>query len=103
MIDIVGFTSKGMEVFNTQTPRAANILQTQLGDLEYAPDLGIDLRYFMTEDIQFQDDNFKGYLVQTLATYGINVASLTEVIKALSSEYNINLSPEETSTGFLAR
>ncbi len=103
MIDIVGFTSKGMEVYNTQTERAANILGVQLGDLEYAQDLGIDLRYFLTENIQFQNENFKGYLVQTLASRGINVASMIEVLSALDSNYNINLSPEETSTGLVAR
>lgn len=48
MIDIVGFTSKGMQLFDTQTEKAANILSVQLGALEYAKDLGIDLRYFLT-------------------------------------------------------
>ena len=103
MIDIVAFTSKGMEVYDTQTERAANILSVQLGALEYAQDLGIDLRYFLTETIQFQDESFKAYLVQTLASRGINVASMTEVLRALDSNYNINLSPQENSTGMVAR
>ena len=103
MIDIVGFNSKGMQIFDTQTEKAANILSVQLGALEYAKDLGIDLRYFLTEKIQFQDDSFKGYLVQSLASRGINVSSITEVLKALQSDYNIKLSPEENSTGLIAR
>ena len=103
MIDIVDFNSKGMQIFDTQTEKAANILSVQLGALEYAKDLGIDLRYFLTEKIQFQDDSFKAYLVQSLASRGINVSSITEVLKALESDYNIKLSPEENSTGMIAR
>jgi len=103
MIDIVGFTSKGMQVMDTQTQKAANILSVQLGALEYAPDLGIDLRYFLTEKIQFQDDSFKAYLVQSLAARGINVSSIVQVMNALDSNFNLNLSPEENSTGMIAR
>ena len=103
MIDIVGFTTKGMEVYDTQTERAANTLSVQLGSLEYAQDLGIDLRYFLTENVRFQNDSFKAYIVQTLASRGINVASLTEIINQLDSDYDINLSPEENSTGLVAR
>lgn len=103
MIDIVEFNSKGMQVFDTQTQKAANILSVQLGALEYAQDLGIDLKYFLTESIQFQDESFKAYLVQSLASRGINVASIKEVVAALDTNYNINLSPEENSTGMIAR
>jgi len=103
MIDIVGFTSSGMEVYDTQVQRAANILSVQLGALEYAKDLGIDLRYFLTEPINFQDDSFKAYLIQTLVSRGINVSSLIEVLNSLDSNYNINLSPSENSTGLVAR
>jgi hypothetical protein len=103
MIDIVDFTPQGMQVYDTQTQRAANILGVQLGSLEYQPDLGIDLRYFLTENISFQNDSFRAYLVQALASGGINVASMVEVLRALSTDYNINLSPEDNSTGLIAR
>lgn len=103
MIDIVDFTPLGMQVYDTQTPRAANLLSVQLGDLEYAPDIGIDLRYFLSENIKFQNDSFKAYLIQTLAARGINVASLTEIIRSLSSDYDFNLSPQDNSTGLVAR
>lgn len=103
MIDIVGFANNDIQLFDTQTERAANILSTQLGALEYAKDFGIDLRYFLTESISFQDESFKGYMVQNLATRGINVSSLVEVINALDADYNIKLSPAETTTGFLVR
>lgn len=103
MIDIVSFDSKGMNLYDTQTERAGNILSVQLGALEYAQDLGIDLKYFLTEPISFQDTSFKAYIVQSLASRGINVASLSEVLNALDSDYIINLSPQENSTGFIGR
>lgn len=104
MMDIVGFTEKGMQTYDTQTQRAQNILATQIGDLEYVPEtFGIDLRYFLTENVQFQNENFRGYIVQALASQGINVASIQEILNALDTEYNINLSPQEVSTGLVAR
>lgn len=103
MIDIIETDSTGMQVYDTQTERAANILSVQIGQLEYAQDMGIDLRYFLTEDVQFQNESFKAYLVQVLASWGINVASLIETLEAVSSQYTINLSREENSTGLVAR
>lgn len=104
MIDIVAADNgSDLQVFDTQTPRAANILSVQLGDLEYIPDFGIDKRYFLSENIKFQDASFQSYLVQALANQGINVASVIPLIAKLTSTYKINLQPQETSTGLIAR
>lgn len=103
MIDIVGADSGGLEVYDTQVSKAANILSVQLGSLEYAPDLGIDLKYFLSEDLRFQNESFKAYLVERLANRGVNVTSVVETIENLFSEYTFNLSPPETTTGLIAR
>lgn len=104
MIDVISWTDgEDLGMGNTQAHRAANILSVQLGALEYAPTLGIDLNYFLTEEIKFQDESFKSYLVQKLAESGINVSNFIELLEDLISDYNINLSPEESSTGFVAR
>jgi len=103
MIDIVSSGSDGMETYNTQTERAANILSVQLGALEYEKTIGIDLRYFLADDLRFQNESFKAYIVQVLATKGINVANLVETIEALASRFTINLTPDETSGGMIAR
>lgn len=102
MIDIV---SEGTDIglFATQTTRAKNILNVQLGSLEYAPDLGIDLEYFLSEDFRFQNESFKAYMVEVLANSGINVASIVDTVEALYTSYVFNLAPEETSTGLIAR
>ncbi len=104
MIDIVS-NGPGLDmgVFDTQTSRAANILSVQFGALEYAQDLGIDLKWFLSEDFKFENESFKAYLIQVLANRGINVASLGEVVETLFSQYTFNLSPDEQSTGLIAR
>lgn len=104
MIDIVLMEDgKDLGVQNTDAPRAANILSVQLGELEYAPDLGIDLAYFLSESFQFQNESFLNYLIEVLANNSLNVASVIEQIKALHTELIINLAPGNNSTGLLAR
>lgn len=92
-----------MSFYDTLTTRAANILSVQFGSLEYAPDFGIDLAYFLTESVKFQNEGFKSYCVQLLATYGISVTSVDEVIKTLMSEVTFNIPADETTDGLLAR
>jgi len=103
MIDIVSAGPSGMETYNTQTERAANILSVQLGTLEYDQTLGIDLKYFLSEELRFQNESFKAYIVQVLATKGINVANLIETMDALYSTYSVYLTPDEQSGGMIAR
>lgn len=103
MIDIVSAGS-GLDIglFDTQTCRAANILSVQVGNLEYAQTLGIDLAYFLSPDFIFQNASFKAYLVEVLANNNINVASVIETINNLFSTYAFDLSAEQKS-GFIAR
>ena len=103
MIDIVSNeTGLDMGLFDTQTVRAANILSIQVGNLEYALTLGIDLAYFLSPYFAFQNASFKSYLIQVLANFNINVALLTETIDNLFTTYGFDLSIEQNS-GFIAR
>lgn len=103
MIDIYSSGSGELETFDTQTHRAANILNTQLGSLEYEQDLGIDLEYFLDPAYKFQDSSFRSYLVQVLANNGINVASIIATVQNLYQDLDINLSAEEQSSSLIAR
>lgn len=105
MIDIAVQEQAGLDLgaYDTQNFRAANLLSVQLGSLEYEPDFGIDLKYFLSEDFKIQNDSFKAYLVEALANRAINVASIIDEKGLLSSIYNFNLTPEEQSTGMIAR
>ena len=102
MIDIVSVGTE-IGVFDTQTSRAANILSVQLGSLEYAPDLGVDLKYFLSEDFRFQNESFKSYLIQVLANHSINVVSIPETITNLYNRYVFQLTPAENENAMIAR
>jgi len=104
MIDIISADDgEDLGVLDTQTTKAANVLSVQLAALEYAPELGIDLRYFLREDFRFQNASFKAYLIEVLANNGINVASVADTVDNLFRQYTFELSPEETSTSLVAR
>jgi hypothetical protein len=102
MIDI---TSIGTDIglLDTQVPRAGNILSIQVGSLQYAQDLGIDLKYFLSEDFEFQNESFRSYLIQTLANRSINVASMPELVENLFTKYTVNLSPSANDKSLVAR
>lgn len=103
MIDLGEVADGDIQVFDTQVYRASNLLSVQINGLEYLPDFGIDLRYFLSEGIQFQNESFKAYLVERLANKGINVASMLETVESLANRYTVKVSPQETSTGMIAR
>lgn len=104
MIDIIS-AENGLDlgIGDTQAPKAANILSVQLYSLEYLSGFGIDLKYFLSEEFDFQNSSFQAYLVEVLANSGINVEQVTEQVNALWSSFDFKISPESTSTGLIAR
>ncbi len=102
MIDIVS-VGQDIDLQDTDVKKAANILEVQLGSLEYAPLVGVDLAYFLTEEFQFQNESFKSYLIKVLANAGINVTDMIETLNDLDSTYSISVSGSDGSTGFVAR
>ncbi len=104
MTDIVSANpGQDIGVFDTLTTKAANILSVQLGALEYAQGLGIDLEYFLSPDFKFQNSSFKAYLVQILSNNGINVSSVVDEIDRLFATYTFNINAEQTDTNLVAR
>ena len=89
-------SSNDLGILDNDAPRASNILSVQINTLYYAPDLGIDLKYFLSEDFRFQTDSFKAYLIEKLSNYSINVASIDEVVENLHRQFNFNLTPSES-------
>lgn len=104
MIDISSVTT-GLDLgmYDTQAPKAGNVLSVQLGSLEYQQDFGIDLNYFLQENLRFENASFVSYLIEVLANNGINVASTTEVVQNLFRELNINVKADDTTTALIAR
>lgn len=102
MTDIIRIEDgEDLGVQDTQAPRAANILSVQVQSLEYAQDLGIDLRYFLKADFTFQNESFRSYLVEVLANNGINVSSISETVNSLYQQLSFSLSAEDQGDGFV--
>lgn len=103
MMDIVS-VGTDLQFFDTDVTKASNILSVQLASLEYAPDFGIDLKYFLDENFRFQNESFKSYLIERLANSAINVTSVLELIESLYAKYVFNLQPpSESGGGLIAR
>jgi hypothetical protein len=100
MIDIMEITTD-LGVLNSKIKRAENVLSIQLGSLEYAPDFGVDLDYFLAEDFQFQNTAFKSYLLQRLAESSIDVMSVVELVEKLYTTMTFNLTPENLNTALV--
>ncbi len=101
MTDIVSLGTD-LGVLDTDTSRAANILSVQLGRLTYAPDLGVDLGYFLSPDFKFQNESFKAYLIQVLANHSINVASVMETVESLYTVFTFNVPPTSSDSSLVA-
>lgn len=86
---------------DTIVPKAANVLSIQLGDLEYAKDFGVDLRYFLESEFQIQGDSFKSYLVQRLTESKVNVAEVLETIETFYRRYSFSVGEVNSSGGLI--
>lgn len=92
MIDVVSIENGfDLGVSDSIVPRAANVLSVQLGDLEYAPAFGVDLKFFLDPDLQFQNESFKAYLVQRLTDHHINVSQVLQTFDALFTRYTFGV------------
>lgn len=101
MIDIQDFQGEDLQIKDSQTPKAANVLSTQLASLEYAPALGVDLAYFLADGFQFQNESFKSYLLQRLAEHSVDVFSVVEVVEDLYTRFVFNVAPQEQTKGLI--
>ncbi len=106
MIDIVGIgegPGGDVRVFDAQTSKGANVLSVQLGHLEYQPDFGVDLDFFIQEDFQFQNDSFKSYLIQRLAESNVNVNQVLDEIDGLMKRLTFVVGDADKLTGGFIR
>lgn len=101
MRDIIDITTD-LVILDSQIGKGANVLSVQLGSLEYLPNFGIDFAYFLTDQFQFQNESFKAYILQRLAESSVDVATVTEQVEALYTQYDLNLAgTTETNPGLV--
>lgn len=98
MIDITSITDD-LNVQDAQTSKAANVLQVQIGSLEYAPDFGVDLDFFIDEQFTFQNESFKSYLIQRLSEHHINVGQVVEELEQFYLKFTFVVGDSESISG----
>ncbi len=103
MLDIVEIPTDGRDlgVQNSAVPKAANVINVQLGSLEYAQAFGSDLRYFLNSEFQIQNESFKAYLIQRLTENQVNVSSVIEVIDRLFQKFIFSVDDADDNSGGL--
>lgn len=75
MIDV--YLENGeFKISDTIVFKAKNILETQEGSLSYEPNLGIDLKRFLSPDVKIQNRTFEAYSIQKLGEQGVNPIEL---------------------------
>ena len=101
MLDIVlAEQTKDMRVEDSIAPKAANVISTQLGSLDYAVNFGADLIYFLQSELEFQNQSFRAYLVDRLTQHGVNVVDVLYVIDSLSETYSFEVGSQKNE-GFI--
>lgn len=102
-LDIVSVNEgQDLGVADAVSPKAANLVSTQVADLEYAPTFGVDLKFFLQPDFQFQNESFKAYLVDRLTQNQINVSEVLEVIESLQRKYTFKVGDANKVEGLIA-
>lgn len=87
-----------LSIVASDAPRAGNVLSIQLGDLEYAPTFGIDMRYFLESEFAIQTASFKAYTVQRLMESQVNVVSAISEVQTLFERINYGIGNSGTGT-----
>ena len=101
MLDIVEINDgEDMVIRDAIVSKAGNVLSIQIGDLEYLPDFGIDFKYFLESDLQFQNESFKAYCVQRLVESQVNVSQVIETVETFLHRFTYVVGDTKpTSTG----
>lgn len=102
MIDIVA-VSTDLQLYDAQSPKAANVLSVQLGALEYAPDFGIDMEFFLNPAFQYQTESFKSYLIQRLSESLVNVNEVLDVVDRFTETFVFYVGDPDQNNGSLIR
>lgn len=101
MID--GFIENGeFKTSDTIVFKAKNILETQEGSLNYAPELGIDLKRFLDPDVKIQNRTFEAYSIQKLGEQGVNPIELIVNKETFRQVFEYTVA-EADKEGFIAQ
>jgi hypothetical protein len=102
MLDIIeAIEGEDLTVADSIVAKAGNVLSIQLGALEYAQEFGVDFRYFLNSEFQFQNSSFQAYLVQRLTESQVNVSQVMTVLETLYAKYTYYVGDVQTTGGLI--
>lgn len=90
---------KDLQLADSIAPKAGNVVNVQLGSLRFAPDFGVDLKYFIASEFQFQAESFKAYLVQRLTQHQINVSKVVSLLDGFTQNNTFTVGEIPATTG----
>lgn len=84
-----------LHIQNNVAMKAGNIIGTQIGSLSFKSDFGADLKYFLQEDLKFQTESFKSYLVGRLSEYQIQVNETISIVSTFADRFEMSVGQVE--------
>lgn len=96
MLDLINMVDgEDLHLDHNLAMKAGNIIGTQIGSLDFRLDFGSDLKYFLQEDLKFQTDSFKSYLVGRLSEYRIQVNDTVSIVEKFTNKFVLSVGQAE--------
>lgn len=96
MLDLINLVDgEDLHIQNNAAMKAGNIIGTQIGYLDFKLDFGSDLKYFLQEDLKFQTESFKSYLVSRLSEYSIQVNETQSIVEQFANKFLLSVGESE--------
>jgi len=96
MLDLINMVDgEDLHIDHNLAMKAGNIIGTQIGSLDFRLDFGADLKYFLQEDLKFQTDSFKAYLVGRLSEYRIQVNDTVSIVERFANKFVLSVGETE--------
>lgn len=91
MIDLIKFQNGDLRFQDTNLKKAASVMETQLGSLEYLPEFGCDYNYFLKSDISFQAESLRSHIIEKLSQNLVPVNTIDELKQNLENILKIGI------------
>lgn len=96
MLDLINMVDgDDLHIDHNLAMKAGNVIGVQIGSLDYKTDFGSDLRYFLQEDLKFQTESFKSYLVGRLSEYRIQVNETVSIVEQFANKFALGVGQTE--------
>lgn len=91
MIDLQGLRNGDLVYIDTNLIKAKSVMEVQEGSLEYLPEFGVDYKYFIQSDIQYQKENLQGHIMDRLSLNLVPPDTISSMSDLLSEKLLIGI------------